>query len=70
MTPADLSWMLPVTLAHDPDFQGYVIAPLREPDGRPARACIAIKQPGKTGLRGNKAFVVADLVPAPQRSKR
>ena len=70
MTVSDLAFMLTVSLAHDPAFRGYIIAPITWSDGKPPCVLVAINEPGKMGKRGNRAFALADLVPVLTRNSR
>lgn len=53
-----------VTLASDPNFRGYFIAPVAKakPDDE-TQVLIAISQPGATGQRGNVKFMLSDVRP-------
>jgi len=53
-----------VTLVDDAEFLGYVVGRMVDGDGRPTgQVMLSISNPGKTGLRGNRAIAIERLVP-------
>jgi hypothetical protein len=53
-----------VTLVDDAEFLGYVVGRMVDAAGQPnGQVMLSISNPGKTGLRGNKAIALDRIIP-------
>lgn len=63
MERKDVSFNQTVGLEGDPAFRGYIFAESAYPDLKLGPVMlVSIKEPGATGMRGIKLFLLSDLV--------